>query len=59
MQTDFESGNWNECINQIQGRLEVTNNDQMIVIGLRALREFVRAFQDEIDEKRKPLINVF
>jgi hypothetical protein len=24
----------------------------MIVIGLRALREFVRAFQDEIDEKR-------
>jgi hypothetical protein len=37
----------------------VTNNDQMIVIGLRALREFVRAFQDEIDEKRKPLINIF
>jgi hypothetical protein len=31
----------------------------MIVIGLRALREFVRAFQDEIDEKRKPLINIF
>ena len=37
----------------------MTNNDQMIVIGLRALREFVRAFQDEIDEKRKPLINIF
>lgn len=30
----------------------------MIVIGLRALRELIRAFQDEIDEKRKPLIKI-
>lgn len=42
---------------QIQARL-LDNSEDVQIIGLRALKELVRAFQYEVDSKRKTLIEI-
>ena len=56
-QTDFESGHWQECLPHIEQRLAAQDEEAQL-IGLRALKEIVRAFQFEVDEKRKILVCV-
>ena len=56
-QTDFESGHWPECRPHIEERL-VAQEEEVQLVGLRALKEVIRAFQLEVDEKRKILVAV-
>ena len=56
-QTDFASGSWQDVIKQIENRLG-SSNQEMQIVGLRALKELVRAFQYEVDQKRKHLIDI-
>jgi hypothetical protein len=56
-QTDFASGHWQTCMTQIEARLSKGSEDAQLV-GFRALKELVRAFQYESDDKRKMLIQI-
>lgn len=45
---------WPAAISEIQGRL-LSNEDQLIISGLIALRTLLKVYEFEIDEDRKPL----
>lgn len=36
----------------------VSPSEEMQIVGLRALKELIRAFQYEVDQKRKHLIEI-
>lgn len=59
-QTDFnlENNQWPECIDHIKKRLCHAESEEHQLVGLRALKELVRAFQYDIDAKRKVIVAI-
>lgn len=43
-QTDFAAGHWNESVQHIQARIQMNQSEESQLVGLRALKELVRAF---------------
>ena len=57
VETDYATGHWPDCFNQIMARLQ-TQDEANIILGLRCLKELVRAFQYEIGKEQKVLMEV-
>ena len=57
IETDYAAGHWPDCFNQILSRIQ-TQDEAQIILGLRCLKELVRAFQYEIDGKQKFLTDI-
>lgn len=55
-QEDFACGRWSSCIENIQQRISSTDLGAQLV-GLGALKELVRAFQYEIEEDKRKVLN--
>jgi hypothetical protein len=55
-QTDYPE-KWPGALNEIQLRLQSSEED-IIISGLRALKEVLRAYEFEIDEERKPIYQI-
>ena len=55
-QTDYPE-KWSTALQEIHDRLSSTE-ENIIISGLRALKELLRAYEFEIDEERKPIYQI-
>jgi len=55
-QTDYPD-NWSTCVQEVVQRLQ-SNNPQLIISGMKALKNIMRSYEFEIDEDRKPLFSL-